>query len=76
MLVSSADYHLLKCAAVDCDNSTFQTKSEEFPHIARRVLQGEKICRLKEVPVALSHSETQKRAFTLIFARRRIVITS
>ena len=51
-------------------------KSEELPHIAHRVLQGKKICRLKEVPVGLSHSETQKRAFTLIFAGRRIVTSS
>ena len=51
------------------DNSTFQTKSEELPHIARRSLQGKKICHLKEVTAALSHSKAQKRAFTLIFCR-------
>ena len=48
-------------------------KSEELLHIARRFHQGKKICRLKEAPVTLNHSETQKRAFTLIFAGRRIV---
>ena len=73
MLMPSADYQFnrsLQCAskiasasdllyvAVVLDYSTFQTKSEELLHIARRFLQGKKIFRLKEVPVALSHSET------------------
>ena len=52
------------------DKATLQTVTH-----ARRVPQGKKIPRLKQVPVAISHSETQK-AFTLILARRRIVIAS
>ena len=84
MLMPSADYHSLQCASeiASVSNlcgyspwySTFQTKSEELPHISHRVRQGKKICRLKVVPVALSQFETQKRAFTLIFAGQQIVI--